>query len=68
MKRQSNYDTETDALLRQAEECIEEWWEGEPAESEEPSRMAREEDESTLVVRREVRKRGLFEVGEEARL
>lgn len=68
MKRQSDYDTETDALLRQAVDCIENWWEGEPPKSEEPSRMAREEDESTLVVRREVRKRGLFEVGEEARL
>ncbi len=68
MKRQSDYDTETDALLRQTDDGIEEWWEGEPPNSEEPSRMAREEDESTLILTREVRKRGLFEVGEEVRL
>ncbi len=68
MKRQSDYDNEADALLRQADDSIEEWWEGESPKSEEPSRMAREEDESTLIVKREVRKRGLFEVGEEVRL
>ena len=68
MKRQSDYDTESDALLRQTDDCIEEWWEGEPPKSEEPSRMAREEDESTLIVKGEVRKRGLLQVGEESRL
>jgi hypothetical protein len=68
MKCQSDYDAETDALLRQADDCMKEWWEGEPPKSEEPSRMAREEDESTLIVKKEVRKRGLLEVDEEARL
>jgi hypothetical protein len=68
MKCQSDYDAETDALLRQADDCMDEWWEGEPPKSEEPPRMAREEDESTVIVKREVRKRGLLEVDEEARL
>ena len=66
MKCQSDYDAETDALLRQADECVAEWWEGEPTESEEPSKKAREGDESTQIVKSEVRKRGLLEVEEEA--
>lgn len=68
MKCQSDYNGETDTLLRQADDCMEEWWEGEAPKSEEPSKMAREEEESTLIAKREVRKRGLLEVGEEARL
>jgi len=43
-------------------------WEDESPKSEEPSRMARKENESNLIVKRKVRKQGLFEVGEEARL
>lgn len=69
MKSQSDYDTETDALLRQADDCMEEWWEGdEPSKFEESTRTAKEEEESILIVKREVRKRGLSEVGENARL
>jgi len=67
MKCQSDYDSEIDGLLRQADDCFEEWWEGEAPNPEDLSKMAREEDESALVVKREVRKRGLFEVGEETR-
>jgi len=68
MRCQSDYDTEIDALLRQADDCFEEWWEDEPPRSEQSSKMARGEDESILIVNREVRKRGLFEVCEETRL
>ena len=67
MKCQSDYDAETDVLLRQSDDCMEEWWEGEPLKSDEPSRMAREDEESILIVKGEVRKRGLLEVDEEAR-
>jgi hypothetical protein len=66
MKCQSDYDAETDTLLRQADDCVAEWWEGEPPKSEEPPRMAGEEDEPTQIVKNEVRKRGLLEVEEEA--
>jgi hypothetical protein len=65
MKCQSDYDAENDALLRQADECVEDWWEGEPQKPDEPSKMAGEEDESTLIVKREVRRRGLLEDSEE---
>lgn len=68
MKCQSDYDTKTTSLLRQADECVEEWWEGEPPTSEEPSRLAREEEAPTLIVKREVRKRGLLEADEGAPL
>jgi hypothetical protein len=64
MKCQSDYDAKTDALLRQADECVEEWWEGEPQKPEEEPKMASEEEDPTLIVRREVRKRGLVEVSE----
>ncbi len=43
---------------------MEEWWVGGPSKPERPLKMAREEDESILFVKREVRKRSLFEVGE----
>jgi uncharacterized Zn ribbon protein len=68
MKCQTDYDTERDALLRQADECMEEWWEEEPKKSEEPARMAREGDVSALIVKTEVRKRGLLAIDEEARV
>jgi len=68
MKCRSDYDAETDTLLRQADDCMEEWWEGEPPKSEEPSKMAREEEDFTLIAKRELRKRGLLEVDEDARL
>jgi len=67
MKCQSDYDTKKDALLRQADDCVEEWWEGEPPKAEEPLKMAKEEDDPALIVKKEVRKRGLLEGEEEAR-
>jgi len=67
MKCQSDYDTEKDALLRQADECVEEWWEGEPPKADEPAKMTPEVDEPAQIVKNEVRKRGLVEVDEEAR-
>jgi hypothetical protein len=66
MKCQSDYDSEREALFRQADECLEDWWDGEPESSEEPSKMAGEEDESVLIVKQEARKRGLLEGHEEA--
>jgi len=66
MKCQSDYDAETETLLRQADDCVDEWWEGKPQDSEKPRRMAGEEDDPTLIVKKEVRKRGLIEVNEEA--
>jgi hypothetical protein len=68
MKCQSDYDAESDALLRQADECVEDWWEGEPQKADEPSKMAGEEDESTLIVKREIRRRGLLEDSEETQV
>jgi hypothetical protein len=67
MKCQSDYDVETDTLLRQADHCMEEWWEGEPPKSVEPSGMTREENKPTLIAIRELRKRGLLAVDEQAR-
>lgn len=66
MKCQSDYDSEREALLRQADECLEDWWDGEPESSGEPSNMAGEEDVPFLIVTREARKRGLLETNEEA--
>jgi len=66
MKCQSDYDADTDTLLRQANDCLEEYWQGEPPKNGEASTMPREEDESSLIVKREVRKRGFVEVAEEA--
>lgn len=68
MKCQSDYDTETDVLLKQADECIDEWWEGAPRKAVEPSKKGWEEDASALIVRGEVRRRGLIEVSQDARV
>lgn len=65
MKCQSDYGTETDALLRQADDCTEEWWEDAPRKEGEPVMKGLEDDESALIVKREVRKRGMVEVGQE---
>jgi hypothetical protein len=64
MKCQSEYGTETDALLTQADECTEVWWEDEPTKQGQTVKQALEEDPS-LIVKREVRKRGLSEVSED---
>lgn len=68
MKCQSDYGTETDALVRQADECTEEWWDEEHRKGEEPLTKGLEDDESALIVKREMRKRGLDEVSEEGGL
>jgi hypothetical protein len=65
MKCQSDYGTETDALLRQADECTEEWWEDEPRKGEEPLMRGLEEADSAQIVEREIRRRGLVEASEE---
>ncbi|MBI5249819.1 MAG: hypothetical protein HY912_10005 [Desulfomonile tiedjei] len=65
MKCQSDYGTETDALVRQADECTEQWWEDELRKGEEPLTKGLEDEESALIVKREMRKRGLAEVSEE---
>jgi hypothetical protein len=67
MKCQSDYGAETDALLRQADVCFDEWWDDEPHEMMklfDPE--AEEEQESTVIVKDEIRKRGFVDVGEEA--
>ena len=66
MKCQSEYGTKTDALLTQTDQCVEEWWQDEVQEQKEPSRKAFMEDESALIVKRELRKRGLEVVSEQA--
>lgn len=70
MKCQSEYGTETDALLTQADECTEEWWEDEAKKDKEASMKASEEEEedSALIVKREARKRGLVDVNDDAGL
>jgi len=61
MKCQSEYGTEVDAILSQGDVCMEEWWEAEPPRAVEPQAKHDEEELSTLIVEREVRKRGLHE-------
>lgn len=62
MKCQSDFSAETDVLLNQADECVEEWWEGGPQQAKEPpKKVCDEEDDPALIVKREVRKRGLIE-------
>jgi hypothetical protein len=68
MKCQSDYDPETEEVLRQADECVEEWWDGEPQKAAKPGKKEGEEEDPTLIVKREVRKRGLTEGSEEAGL
>jgi hypothetical protein len=68
MKCQSDYGTETEALVRQADECTEEWWEDELRKGGEPLIKGSEDDESALIVKREMRKRGLDVVSEEGGL
>ena len=65
MKCQSEYGTEVDAILTQADVCLEEWWEGEPPKAEDCKTRNEEEELSTLIVEREVRKRGLNEANVE---
>jgi hypothetical protein len=66
MKCQSEFGTETDDLLRQADDCTEDWWDGEAPKGKEQLAKRQEEDDSGLIVKREVRKRGLDEGSEEA--
>jgi hypothetical protein len=66
MKCQSEYGTEVDAILSQADVCVEDWWEGEPSRAAEPQAKGGEEELSTLIVEREVRKRGLHEANAQA--
>jgi hypothetical protein len=66
MKCQSDFSAETDALLTQADECLEEWWEGDTQQTEEPSEKMWDEDDPALIVTREARKRGLIHEGEAA--
>ncbi len=68
MRCQSDYGTEADALLTQTDLCVDGWWQDEVQEQEEPSKKAFKEEESALIVKREVRKRGLDEVSEQAGL
>lgn len=65
MKCQSEYGTEVDAILSQADVCVEEWWEGEPPKASVSETKHDEEELSTLIVDREVRKRGLHEANME---
>jgi hypothetical protein len=65
MKCQTDFGAETDVLLNQADECLEEWWEGEPQPANEPSKKVWEEVDSGLIARQEVRKRGLDRVAQE---
>jgi hypothetical protein len=65
MKCQSEYGTEADAILSQADVCVEEWWDGEPPKAQDCRTNADEEEVSTLIVEREVRKRGLHEANVE---
>ncbi len=66
MKCQSDYGAETDAVLRQADVCYDEWWDEEPEEIIAAARREWEEDDSGLIVMNEIRKRGFSEVGEQA--
>jgi hypothetical protein len=70
MRCQSDYDDETDVLLSQADQCVEEWWPEEKLQRTEPSSQPSEEEgeNPALIVKGEVRKRGLIEVNEEAGL
>jgi hypothetical protein len=63
MRCQSDYDAETNALLRQTDVCVEEWWEGEPRKLEEHLKTGGDEDPASIV-KREVSRRGLAEVDE----
>ena len=65
MKCQSEYGTEADALMGQADECIEEWWEDEAKRPQEPPQKVLVEDDYDPDVKRELSKRGLVENNEE---
>ena len=65
MKCQSEYGTEEEAILSQADVCLEEWWEGEPPKAADCKTGNEEEEVSTMIVEREVRKRGLHEANVE---
>lgn len=58
MKCQSDYDKEEQALVRQADDCVQEWWEGEsPSVDARPSEA--KEGETGGIVEAEAIKRGL---------
>jgi hypothetical protein len=65
MKCQTDFGAETDILLNQADECLEEWWEDKPQPANEPSKKVWDEVDSGLIARQEVRKRGLDQVAQE---
>jgi hypothetical protein len=64
MKCQTDFGAETDVLLNQADECLEEWWEGKPKPHNEPSEKVWDEADSAFIAKQEVHKRGLDQVGE----
>jgi len=64
MKCQSDFDKETEKALRQADECVDPWWEGEkPAgQSTEQPPVAAKADESPSMAKEEAVRRGLLHV------
>jgi hypothetical protein len=66
MKCQSDYDKEAESLLRQADECVEQWWEGEGESPEGVRTRPLEEVDLDSVAVKEALRRGLLRIDEEA--
>jgi hypothetical protein len=66
MKCQSDFDNETEKTLRQADECVEPWWEGkDAAKPDEGPPVAEKADVSAAVAEEEAVRRGLLRVTDE---
>lgn len=65
MKCQSDYDNEDQAQLRQADECVDEWWDPEAKRADKPPTEGSEEVSAAAVAEAEGIRRGLLRVDEQ---
>lgn len=60
MKCQSDYDTKDQAVFRQADECLEDWWSGESPEDKNLPTNAESLDTNSSAAKNEALRRGLL--------
>lgn len=65
MKCQSDFDTEEQAQLRQADECVEEWWDPEAKSAAIPAAETTGDSSGAEIAEAEALRRGLLRVDEE---
>ncbi|MFH0958943.1 MAG: hypothetical protein V1897_09605 [Pseudomonadota bacterium] len=60
MKCQSDYDNEEQALVRQADECVQPWWDGEAQSAADQSPKVKAPEQEVNTAESEALKRGLL--------